>query len=72
MRKTLPITTVAYLSDDTLVASRTVAGGRPVSTIGSSSPRGFTEAELMGQPHSIIRHPDVPPEPNMSMGQSAT
>jgi aerotaxis receptor len=23
---------------------------------------GFTEAELMGQPHNIIRHPDMPPE----------
>jgi PAS domain S-box-containing protein len=23
---------------------------------------GFVEAELMGQPHNIIRHPDMPPE----------
>ncbi|MGJ5242916.1 methyl-accepting chemotaxis protein, partial [Bradyrhizobium oligotrophicum] len=23
---------------------------------------GFTEAELMGQPHNIVRHPDMPPE----------
>ncbi len=23
---------------------------------------GFTEAELMGQPHNILRHPDMPPE----------
>ena len=23
---------------------------------------GFSEAELMGQPHNIIRHPDMPPE----------
>lgn len=24
--------------------------------------RGFTEDELMGQPHNIVRHPDVPVE----------
>ena len=23
---------------------------------------GFTEAELLGQPHNIVRHPDMPPE----------
>ncbi|MCS6984307.1 MAG: methyl-accepting chemotaxis protein [Leptospiraceae bacterium] len=23
---------------------------------------GFSEAELLGQPHNIVRHPDVPPE----------
>ena len=23
---------------------------------------GFTESELLGQPHNIVRHPDMPPE----------
>ncbi len=23
---------------------------------------GFTKEELMGQPHNIVRHPDMPPE----------
>ncbi|OZS91508.1 hypothetical protein CHH32_27530, partial [Klebsiella pneumoniae] len=22
---------------------------------------GFTEEELLGQPHNIVRHPDMPP-----------
>jgi len=40
LRKNPPITTVEYpISDDTLIASRTDAGGRRVSTISSSSPR---------------------------------
>jgi hypothetical protein len=39
MRKNLPVITVGYpISDDTLIASRTDAAGRPVSTISSSSP----------------------------------
>jgi PAS domain S-box-containing protein len=64
MRTNLPVTTVEYLiSDDTLIASRTDTGGRLTyfndQFVEAS---GFTEAELMGQPHNIIRHPDMPPE----------
>ena len=64
MRKNLPVTTVEYpISDDTLIASRTDTGGRLTyfndQFVEAS---GFTEAELMGQPHNIVRHPDMPPE----------
>jgi aerotaxis receptor len=64
MRSNLPVTTVEYpVTDATLIVSRTDAKGRLTyfndEFVEAS---GFTEAELMGQPHNIIRHPDMPPE----------
>ena len=64
MRTNLPVTTVEYpITDDTLIASKTDSKGRLTyfndEFVAAS---GFTEAELMGQPHNIIRHPDMPPE----------
>ena len=31
---------------------------------------GFTYEELIGQPHSIVRHPDMPPEAFKDMWQT--
>jgi aerotaxis receptor len=64
MRTNLPVTTVEYpISDDTLIASRTDLKGRLTYFNDQFlDAAGFTEAELMGQPHNIIRHPDMPPE----------
>ena len=64
MRSNLPVTTVEYsITDATLIASRTDTKGKLTyfndEFVLAS---GFTEAELMGQPHNIIRHPDMPPE----------
>ena len=64
MRTNLPVTTVEYpITDATLIVSRTDPKGRLTyfndEFVQAS---GFTEAELMGQPHNIIRHPDMPPE----------
>jgi len=64
MRSNLPVTTVEYqLTDDTLIVSRTDTKGKLTyfndQFVEAS---GFTEAELMGQPHNIVRHPDMPPE----------
>ena len=64
MRSNLPVTTVEYqITDETLIVSRTDTKGRLTyfndEFVDAS---GFTEAELMGQPHNIIRHPDMPPE----------
>jgi aerotaxis receptor len=64
MRSNLPVTTVEYfITDATLIASKTDTKGRLTffndEFVQAS---GFTEAELMGQPHNIIRHPDMPPE----------
>jgi len=64
MRSNLPVTTVEHpITDATLIVSRTDPKGRLTyfndEFVQAS---GFTEAELMGQPHNIIRHPDMPPE----------
>ncbi|HEX7562116.1 MAG TPA: methyl-accepting chemotaxis protein [Bradyrhizobium sp.] len=64
MRSNLPVTTVEYsITDATLIVSRTDTKGKLTyfndEFVLAS---GFTEAELMGQPHNIIRHPDMPPE----------
>jgi len=64
MRTNLPVTTVEYpITDQTLIVSRTDLKGR-LSYFNDEfvAAAGFTEAELMGQPHNIIRHPDMPPE----------
>ena len=64
MRNNLPVTNVEYpISDDTLIVSHTDLKGKLTffndQFVDAS---GFTEAELMGQPHNIIRHPDMPCE----------
>src|SRR5450432_549730 len=64
MRTNLPVTTVEYpITDDTLIASKTDSKGKLTYYNDQFVlAAGFTEAELMGQPHNIIRHPDMPPE----------
>jgi aerotaxis receptor len=64
MRKNLPVTGVEYpIGDDVLIVSKTDTKGRLVyfnkAFVEAS---GFTEAELINQPHNIVRHPDMPPE----------
>jgi aerotaxis receptor len=64
MRTNLPVTNVEYpLGDDTLIVSKTDLKGK-LSYFNDQfvDAAGFTEAELIGQPHNIIRHPDMPPE----------
>ena len=64
MRTNLPVTTTEYpISDETLIVSRTDLKGKLTYFNDQFvDAAGFTEAELMGQPHNIIRHPDMPPE----------
>src|SRR6266702_1060611 len=64
MRTNLPVTTVEYpITDETLIVSKTDTKGRlTYFNAQFIAAAGFTEAELMGQPHNIIRHPDMPPE----------
>ena len=64
MRTNLPVTAVEYpIDDDTLIVSKTDTKGKLTyfneQFVAAS---GFTDQELMGQPHNIIRHPDMPPE----------
>jgi aerotaxis receptor len=63
MRKNMPVTTNEYvLDEDALIVSKTDPKGKLTyfneQFVKAS---GFTEAELIDQPHNIIRHPDMPP-----------
>ncbi len=64
MKMNLPVTSVEYpLGDDTLIVSKTDIKGRLTyfndDFVDAS---GFTADELMGKPHNIVRHPDMPVE----------
>ncbi len=64
MRVNLPVTNIEYeLSDSVSLVSRTDLKGR----ISYANPAfieasGYSEAELLGQPHNLVRHPDMPEE----------
>ncbi|HXH46588.1 MAG TPA: methyl-accepting chemotaxis protein [Bradyrhizobium sp.] len=64
MRKNFPVTQTEYpVSDETLIVSRTDLKGKlTYFNEDFIAAAGFTSAELMGQPHNIVRHPDMPPE----------
>jgi methyl-accepting chemotaxis protein len=64
MRTNLPVTNIEFkLDDDAMIVSKTDPKGKLAyfnkQFVDAS---GFSEAELMGQPHNIVRHPDMPPE----------
>src|SRR6476469_2624527 len=64
MRSNHPVTNVEYpITDEPLIVSKTDLKGKLTyfndQFVHAS---GFTEQELIGQPHNIIRHPDMPPE----------
>ncbi|NPU13005.1 PAS domain-containing protein [Bradyrhizobium sp. 83002] len=62
MRKNLPVTQNEYpITDETLIVSRTDLKGKLTYFNDQFvDAAGFTPDELMGQPHNIIRHPDMP------------
>ena len=72
MRKNEPVTDrEVELSTEDVIVSVT----DPRGMILSASPdfvriSGFTEAELMGQPQNLVRHPDMPPEAFASLWQT--
>ena len=62
MRTNLPITNQEFvLRDGMTIVSRTDLKGR-LTFVNDDflEARGFTEAELIGEPHNIVRHPDMP------------
>src|SRR5574343_398585 len=64
LRNNQPITNVEVpLKDDTLIVSKTDLKGR-ITYINRDflEISGFTEQELIGEPHNIVRHPDMPVE----------
>ncbi len=64
MRTNLPVSQVELvLPDDTMIVTKTDLKGR-ITYVNRDfiEISGYTEAELLGQPHNIVRHPDMPPE----------
>lgn len=64
MRTNLPVTNVEYpLKEGTCIVSRTDLKGR-ITYVNQDflEYSGFTEDELIGKAHNIVRHPDMPPE----------
>jgi methyl-accepting chemotaxis protein len=64
MRSNLPVTqNEVKLTDATLIVSKTDLQGR-ITYINKDflDISGFTETELIGEPHNIVRHPDMPAE----------
>lgn len=62
MKKTIaPTANEIVLREDDIIVSKTDLKGR-ITYANQTFCRiaGYTESELMGQPHSIIRHPDMP------------
>lgn len=64
MRTNLPVTQNEYvIRDDATIVSRTDIKGR-ITYVNDDflEASGFVEAELIGEPHNIVRHPDMPAE----------
>ena len=64
MRTNLPVTqNEIILGDDQIIVSKTDLKGQ-ITYINQTfiDISGFTEAELIGQPHNLVRHPDMPVE----------
>ncbi len=64
MKTNMPVTNVEYMlkEADSLVSKTDLKG--LITYINEDFLRvsGFTQAELIGSPHNIVRHPDMPPE----------
>lgn len=64
MRVNLPVSNLEYpINDDTLILSTTDTKGR-ITYVNQTfiEVSGFSEDELIGKAHNIVRHPDMPPE----------
>ena len=64
MRNNQPVSGTEYqLRDDHSIISRTDVKGK-ITYVNQQfiEVSGFTEQELIGSPHNIVRHPDMPPE----------
>jgi len=53
-------TEVHFASDDIIVSKTNLKGHITYANKTFCEIAGYTEAEVLGQPHSIIRHPDMP------------
>ncbi|KPQ30017.1 MAG: aerotaxis receptor [Marinobacter excellens HL-55] len=64
MRNNLPITDreKTYPAEQKLISSTDLTGKIVHCNQALVEVSGFTREELIGQPHNIVRHPDMPPE----------
>ena len=64
MRKNLPVTQNGYdfPADQTLISVTDLKGRITYCNQNFIAVSGFTREELMGQPHNLVRHPDMPEE----------
>ena len=64
MRTNLPVTQNGYVfpADQTLISITDLKGRITYCNTNFVTVSGFTHAELLGQPHNIVRHPDMPEE----------
>ncbi len=72
MRQNLPITQreYDYPASDLLVSTTDTQGRITHCNPAFVKTSGFVYAELIGQPHNLIRHPDMPPEAFKDMWQT--
>ncbi|ACI93090.1 methyl-accepting chemotaxis sensory transducer with Pas/Pac sensor [Afipia carboxidovorans OM5] len=64
MRKNFPVTTDEYpVTDETLIVSKTDLKGK-LTYVNADfiDAAEYTSEELLGKPHNIVRHPDMPEE----------
>jgi aerotaxis receptor len=64
MRKNLPVTPNGYSfpAEQTLISITDLKGRITYCNTNFAQVSGYTEAELLGQPHNLVRHPDMPEE----------
>ncbi|MCG8710240.1 PAS domain-containing protein [Brenneria sp. 4F2] len=64
MRKNLPVSQNLYIfpGDQTLISITDLQGNITYCNSNFITVSGFSSEELLGQPHNIVRHPDMPRE----------
>lgn len=64
MRQNLPVTQkdYAFPADQTLISITDLKGRITYCNSNFVAVSGYSEAELLGQPHNLVRHPDMPEE----------
>ncbi|RAR58274.1 methyl-accepting chemotaxis sensory transducer with Pas/Pac sensor [Paraburkholderia unamae] len=64
MRENLPVTQQEYeiAADATLLSMTDTAGKIIYANAAFNKACGFSIDELLGQPHNLVRHPDMPPQ----------
>ena len=64
MRSNLPVSQREYQfpADATLMSTTDTTGRITYANAAFVAVSGFSESEIVGQPHNMVRHPDMPKE----------